>query len=207
LESLYEASQGEIQIDKKSNSSIADEYHIDTDYRDVREALINSSTLRNDIEIFKFDPENAGFGTGSAVISSVVLKDSGGVPLSWVIGGEVVILEIRCKTHQPMSRPIVGFQFKDRLGQIIFADNSYLTYCFESPAVDEGQELIARFEFHLPILPSGDYTLSVALAEGTQENHVQHHWMHDALSVKVHSSSVCFGLIGVPMKKITMAVQ
>jgi lipopolysaccharide transport system ATP-binding protein len=119
----------------------------------------------------------------------------------------VVILEIRCKTHQPISRPIVGFQFKDRLGQIIFADNTYLTYYFGSLAVDEGKELIVRFEFYLPILPSGDYTLSVALAEGTQENHVQHHWMHDALSVKVHSSSVCFGLIGVPMKKITMAVQ
>ena len=207
LESLYEASQGEIQIDKKSDFFIDDEFHIESDYRDVREALINNSTLRNDIEIFKFDPENAGFGTGSAVISSVVLKDSGGVPLSWVIGGEVVILEIRCKTHQPMSNPIVGFQFKDRLGQIIFADNTYLTYCFEFPAVDQGQELIARFEFHLPILPSGDYTISVALAEGTQENHVQHHWMHDALSVKVHSSSVCFGLIGVPMNKITMAVQ
>ena len=207
LESLYEASQGEIQIDKKSDFFIDDEFHIESDYRDVREALINNSTLRNDIEIFKFNPENSGFGTGTSIISSVILRDSVGVPLSWVIGGEMVILEIRCKARLPISSPIIGFQFKDRLGQIVFADNTYLTYRLDSPLVGEGKELIARFEFRLPILPSGDYTVAVALAEGTQENHVQLHWMHDALVVRAHASSICFGLIGVSMKKITMVAQ
>ena len=119
----------------------------------------------------------------------------------------MVTLEIRCKTQLLLSSPIIGFQFKDRLGQIVFADNTYLTYLLNPPVVAEGKEIIARFEFRLPILPSGDYTVAVALAEGTQENHVQLHWMHDALAVRAHASSICFGLIGVPMKKITMVAQ
>ncbi|MFZ2407748.1 MAG: Wzt carbohydrate-binding domain-containing protein, partial [Methylobacter sp.] len=206
LETLYESSQGEVQIDKAEFPE-ADECNTEPEYRDAREALINGSTLRNDIEVFKFEPENPGFGTDAAVISSVVLRGNDGAPLSWVVGGEDVILEIRCKAHEQILRPIVGFQFKDRLGQVVFADNTYLSYQFNSPAADAGNELIAKFEFRLPILPTGDYSVAVALAEGTQENHVQHHWIHEALIVRVHASSVCFGLVGVPMKKITLVAQ
>jgi lipopolysaccharide transport system ATP-binding protein len=73
--------------------------------------------------------------------------------------------------------------------------------------VNWGCEFTARFEFRLPILPTGDYSITVAVAEGTQDNHLQHHWLHDALIVRVHASSVCFGLMGVPMKKITLGGQ
>jgi lipopolysaccharide transport system ATP-binding protein len=206
LESLYEASQGESKIDK-TDLPVSIETHTDVEYRDVREALINASALRNDIEVFKFDPDKPSFGTGVAIISSVMLRDRDGKPLSWVVGGEDVILEIRCKAQDQLLGPIVGFQFKDRLGQVVFADNTYLSYRLNSPEVDAGNELIARFEFRLPILPTGDYSVTVALAEGTQETHVQHHWMHEALIVKVHASSICFGLVGVPMKKITLAAK
>jgi lipopolysaccharide transport system ATP-binding protein len=206
LESLYESSQGESKIDK-TDLPVSNENHIDSEYKDTREILINGSTLRNDIEIFQFDPEKPGFGIGSAIISSVVLRDNKGIPLSWVIGGEDVILEIRCKAQDQLLSPIVGFQFKDRLGQVVFADNTYLSYQFNTPVVDTGNELVARFEFRLPILPTGDYSVTVALAEGTQETHVQHHWMHEALIVKVHASSICFGLVGVPMKKITLVAK
>ena len=71
----------------------------------------------------------------------------------------------------------------------------------------QANELIARFEFRLPILPTGDYSITVAVADGTQESHVQQHWMHDALMIKVHASSICFGLVGIPMKKVTFANQ
>lgn len=205
LETLYESSQGDIQIDK-TDHSVSNEYHTDLEYKDAREALINGSTLRNDIEVFKFEPEKSGFGTDIAVISSVVLRSSDGAPLSWVVGGEDVILEIRCKAHEQILRPIVGFQFKDRLGQVVFTDNTYLSYQFNSPTVDAGKDLIAKFEFRLPILPTGDYSVTVALAEGTQENHVQHHWIHDALIIRVHASSVCQGLVGIPMKAICLYI-
>ena len=103
--------------------------------------------------------------------------------------------------------PIIGFQFKDRLGQVIFADNTFLSYENNTQSVEENGEIVAIFEFRLPILPSGEYGISVAIAEGTQNSHVQHHWMHDALMVSVHSSSVCFGLLGIPMKRISLTTH
>ena len=204
LSMLYELNQdirGIVEDEVRVESEVA---KFQGEYRDMRESFINSSTLRNDIEIFQFDESQAGFGTGDAEIISVKLLDACGTPLSWVIGGERVILEIRSLAHKNILRPIVGFNFKDRLGQAIFVDNTYYTYQYQAPTIAKDKVCLARFEFSLPVLPSGDYSFTAAIADGTQENHVQLHWKHDALIIKVHSSSVCFGLIGVPMKNITL---
>lgn len=174
---------------------------------DMRASLFNGSTLRNDIEVFQFDPDQAGFGTGEAKIVSVRLLEPSGAPLSWIVGGEEVVLEIRCLAQSDILRPIIGFQFKDRLGQVIFADNTFLVYQNSPVAAAAGTELTARFEFRLPVLPSGDYSISPAIADGTQDEHVQHHWLHDALIVRVHASSACFGLIGLPMTRISLEIE
>ncbi|MFN9775335.1 MAG: ABC transporter ATP-binding protein [Burkholderiales bacterium] len=172
--------------------------------RDVRADLIDRSTLRNDIEVFRFQPDARGFGTRQAMIASARLTDEHGQPLAWVVGGEIVRLEIRCDAREPIDSPIVGFLFKDRLGQTIFGDNTYLSYRDDAPRVPEGGSIVATFEFRMPVLPVGDYSLSIALADGTQEAHVQHHWIHEALIVRAHASATVFGLVGVPMRRITL---
>jgi lipopolysaccharide transport system ATP-binding protein len=207
LAALYQASQGDSQLDALPEAVQGSEDNKALEYRDMREAIINASTLRNDIEVFRFDPDQEDFGKGAARITSVRLLDPDGTPLSWVVGGEDVILEIRCHANEEVARPIVGFHFRDRLGQVVFADNTYLTHRFDTPYVQAGENLIAQFTFRMPILPSGDYSISPAIADGTQDEHVQHHWIHDALIVRVHASSICFGVIGVPMRKIILTKQ
>lgn len=207
LATLYESDQ---VVDGSLGSSGSTSHNQDQssiEERDMREALFHSSTLRNDIEIFRFSPESTGFGTGEAKIQSVRLLDLDGVPLSWIVGGENVILEIRCLAHKYIARPIIGFEFKDRLGQVVFGDNTYLIYQHNPQSVDQGGELIARFEFRMPVLPTGDYSFSAAIADGTQNEHVQLQWLHEALVVRVHASSTCFGLVGIPMKNITLTTK
>lgn len=206
LASIYEASQEIGGVAHEPESMKANQMESLVDYRDMRAELFNASTLRNDIEVFQFKPDRGGFGTGDASISSVKLLDSAGVPLAWIVGGEDVILTIRCIAHKNILRPIIGFQFKDRLGQVIFADNTFIMYEHFQQPVDRHGELVARFEFRLPVLPSGDYGMDVAVADGSQNSHIQHHWIHDALMIRVHSSHICHGLIGVPMKKINLQV-
>ena len=175
------------------------------DYYDSRKELIDSSNLRNDIEVFRFETSvETGFGTGGAEILSVRLNDSLGTPLSWVVGGEDVSLEVTCVAKMRLLSPIVGFQFKDHLGQIIFADNTFLSYQFAMPVVEFGKRISAEFHFKLPMLPAGDYSITAAIAEGSQNDHVQLHWRHDALTLRVHASAVGQGLVGVCMRKITL---
>lgn len=152
-------------------------------------------------------PAPTGFGTGDAKILSVQLLTQAGELLSWVVGGEAVMLDIRCAVCRDIQQPIVGFEWKDRLGQVIFSDNTFLAYLNDAPTLTAGIEVTARFEFQLPLLPSGDYSISPAIASGTQEEHVQHHWLHDAIMVRVHAQVPCLGLIGVPMKKISLRIE
>jgi lipopolysaccharide transport system ATP-binding protein len=204
LAALYESDQNVDGLPAYGASQSVTKTENAGEYRDMRDMLINASTLRNDIEVFRFDIEKEGFGTGEAKIVSVRLLNQNGAPLLWIVGGEDVVLEIRCDAYKEISHPIVGFQFKDRLGQVVFCDNTYLVYRHNPLSVQAGTTLIARFEFRLPKLPTGDYTISPAIADGTQEQHVQLHWLHDALALKVHASSVVMGIIGLTVKNISM---
>ena len=207
LATFYEENQDVTGTARQKSDTAVSLLENRSQYRDMRASLINSSTLRNDIEIFQFKPDQTGFGTGDAKITLVRLLDPTHAPMSWVVGGEEVVLEIRCLAIKEILRPIIGFQFKDRLGQVIFSDNTYLVYQNAPVIARAGNEVMATFAFRLPVLPSGDYSISPAIAEGSQAEHVQHHWLHDALMVRVHSTSVFFGLIGVPMEKINLEIQ
>ena len=133
---------------------------------------------------------------GGALIELVALQDNEGRRLDWIVGGEevTVCLRARVQSGQPLIRPIMGFYVKDRLGQALFGDNTFLVYQDEPVLAEPGSLLVARFRFRMPILPHGDYTISAAIADGTQHDHIQHHWWHDALYFKSHSSSQSHGL-------------
>jgi lipopolysaccharide transport system ATP-binding protein len=171
---------------------------------DQRLEFINHSPARNDIELFSFEPHESSFGKGGAQIKDVALLDSDERPLSWVVGGERVILRVQAETRSDVTGPIVGFYVKDRLGQFLFGDNTFLTFRDNPLDVRCGEVIEASFAFKMPILPVGDYSICVALAEGTQVRHIQHHWIHDAIQFRSHSSSVSTGLVGIPMSSIEM---
>ncbi|MDP9617089.1 UNVERIFIED_ORG: lipopolysaccharide transport system ATP-binding protein [Stenotrophomonas maltophilia] len=177
------------------------------EYVDMRQSLIDASNLRNDIQVFQFDENRASFGTGAATITSVQLLDAGGNPVNWAVGGQDVTLQVTVRTRDEIHRPIVGFVVKDKLGQIIFADNTYLSQRDLDMKVPPETTLVASFNFTFPVLPGGEYSISPAVAEGTQADHVQHQWIHDALILHVQSSAVCLGLFGVPMRRIEMEMK
>jgi lipopolysaccharide transport system ATP-binding protein len=173
----------------------------------MRLDYINTTQFRNDIELFEFSPETASFGAGGATIVSVEMLDANGAQCAWIVGGEKVSLVIRCKAVNRINSAIVGFYLKDTLGQYLFGDNTYVTYKSDPVTISAGQLFTAQFGFYMPLLPIGEYSIDVAIAEGTQEDHVQHRWVHDALVFKSHSSAVLRGLIGIPMHDIKLSVS
>jgi len=154
----------------------------------MRESLINTSTLRNDIEVFQFIPDQAGFGTGDAKIVSVRLLDQVAHLYHGPSGERMSSSIFGVWQAKKFCGPIVGFQFKDRLGQVVFADNTFLAYQHNSQAVAQGGGVVARFEFRLPVLPTGDYSIQPLLRKVHKTHIIHHHWMHDALIVRVHAS-------------------
>ena len=173
---------------------------------DQRLAFINQTQFRNDLELFAFRPGNEGNVTGAVRVEQVGFEDQHGRPLLWIVGGEAVTLVIEALALQELNDPIIGFYIKDRLGQNLFGDNTYLSYAAKSRKVQAGQRLVARFAFRMPVLAVGDYTVDIAVASGTQKEHLHHCWCSDVFCFKSHASSVHQGLIGIPMESIELGI-
>lgn len=207
LAAMYESNQGPSAVKTSRSSKLPLADVTTAEQHDMRRDFINDSSLRNDIEIVQFKEDAESFGKGGVTVTSVALLNQAGVSLLAVVGGENVSLVVVGKANQKVVGPIVGFFVKDRLGQTLFGDNTYLTYCTKPLTLPSGQVFRARFDFRMPILPVGDYSICVAVAEGTQVDHVQHQWIHDAVLIKSVSSSVSTGLIGIPMTRIEIALE
>lgn len=158
-------------------------------------------------ERFGMDDDSGGFGQGDAEILSVKLVGKDGHNITAVEGGEAVALHIRCLAKKSMTRPIVGFLIKDRLGQFLFGDNTFLTYRDRETPVDSGGTVEVQFAFDMPYLMGGDYSICVGLAEGTQEEHVIQHWIHDALIFTSLTRHGVRGLVGIEMRRIELATE
>ena len=202
LKVLYSDNQ-EVEGNQHEQPQLAE--HPEGEYYDMRRDFINGSKYRNDMEVFKFSNQSC-FGAGGAEIENVFFADVKGKPLSWIVGGEIVRLTIAVRVHTDMNSPIIGFTVKDRLGQWILGDNTYIMYQNAPVRAVAGQKLVAEFEFYMPTLQPGNYSIDCAVADGTQENHVQKQWLHDAV-VFVSHSSYTFSLFGAIMKKIDLRVQ
>lgn len=125
------------------------------------------------------------FGKGAAVVESVALCMAGsGAKAGVLLGGETVDLHLRVAGRQAIDHPIFGFTLNDRYGTTVLQAN---TFVYGAPAapLGPGEVRTVRFRFVLPALRNGEFTVSPAVAEGTQDAHIQHHWVHDALVVRV----------------------
>lgn len=201
LASNVEASQGQSEVSRLHRTrALGEPGHRWP--RDMRLDFINTSTRRNDIEIVDHEVTSAQFGLGGGLITTTELRDEKGATLTWCIGGEGVVLRVVVDVKKDIEMPIVGYYFRDRLGQNLFGDNTCISTAQRPISLRAGQRFAVEFRFRMPIFPLGDYTVTVAFAEGTQAEHVQHHWIHDALLIRSHSSSVCTGLVGIPVEDI-----
>jgi lipopolysaccharide transport system ATP-binding protein len=150
--------------------------------------------------------EARGWKTGGAEIVSVVLKQLSPGPEGVFEGGERVRMILRAKAHESLQNPILGFLVRDRLGQDLFGENT-LPFTDGVPTpIESGMTFEGVFEFILPMLPNGQYAVMASVANGNLYNHVQHHWMHDALIINISSSKVRWGLVGISFKSVNLKV-
>jgi lipopolysaccharide transport system ATP-binding protein len=158
--------------------------------------------IHNRIEISEFNPDAPWHGHGGALIENAYFCGFDGQPATQMEGGGEVELRIRCRAHRDLAAPIVGFMLRDRLGQNLFGDSSYLA-CRHAPlSVSAGEVFEAGFRFQLPFLARGAYSITVAITEGTQDDHIHVHWIEEAAVLTVHESPVNRGIIGIPARDI-----
>jgi len=173
-------------------------------YRDMRMAFINNSNLRNDIKIFEFSSVAKSYGNDGATIIYAGLEDLDGKKLSWMVGGEMARIVVEAMVSVKCENIIIGFNFKDELGQVLFAQHTYMD-TFQAPVSTEpGDTVEAIFTFRLPILPVGSYTVDAAVANGSPPEVERLLLSLDVFALRSHTSSVMRGLIGLSFDDIKL---
>lgn len=151
-----------------------------------------------------FNRDANHFGCGGASVVDAGLWDVGsGQRLTKVADGHEVDLRIVVHAEEAVERPIFGFYIKDRLGQNLLGENTSVD---DGPtvAITADEYVAARFRFRWPALAKGSYALTVAIADGSMEDHRQRHWMHDAVIFDVISSATRHGLVGLSITEVAI---
>lgn len=174
---------------------------------DSRMAALQAAGGGTRLRVFEFDAASTAseFGARDVVIERVLLHGESGQSLEVVNGGEIVTLCIEADVQRSVSNLIFGFYLKDRLGQRLFGDNTFLSTLQTPVDGAPGAKPSARFTFRMPMLPVGAYSFDVAIAAGTQDDHTQQHWIHDALTLRATDSSMRHGLVGIPMLNVAIS--
>jgi lipopolysaccharide transport system ATP-binding protein len=141
------------------------------------------------------------FGDRRVTIEAVRLVSQGssnGVAYA----GQVCEVGMALHAHHDIANPIVGFIVKDRLGREILGDNTDLLRK-ELPALSRGRRYVITFQMDAwPNLLEGEYSLAVAVADGALNDHLQCHYLHDALIFKSVPVRMPAGIFSVPNTKV-----
>jgi lipopolysaccharide transport system ATP-binding protein len=157
------------------------------------------------ISPFRHDAES--FGQNGGNIIGACFTDNSDHPLTEAQAGEIVKLVVTATTRKPMTFPAFGFIIKDRTGQYIIAESTDIPLRKNQIIIDKPAQIKTTFKFRMPTLIRGEYTVNLAFAEGPGDEHVQHHWIHDAISLKSTDKRLVHGLFGAQDMEISVVVK
>jgi lipopolysaccharide transport system ATP-binding protein len=128
-------------------------------------------------EVADWDSER-DYGNGQATITKVVMQDKDGAVTTTPQCGDAVRLEITARCNAFIKSFLAGFVVRDRTGQIIFGENSIGTNCLTAEC---SQNVSVSFDFAMPFLQPGSYSLSAAVSNGDALGFQVLHYKPDTL--------------------------
>lgn len=217
IEESMSRNQGSEQRNKEKDKLVLGNNCIDKEeaverWTDYRTKAINRSNMANNIHIVQFKEGNGlkeSYGGDIAKIKAGTIrlieeqKD-----IYNICGGEIVELTIEIDAMEKLNNVIAGFIVKNDKGLILFGDNTLNGIPGEIiKLADKGSTISARFIFTMPMLPKGEYTISLSVAVGDQKNHQICHWLNDAILLQSTNTTINAGMAGIPMHSIRMKVN
>ena len=134
------------------------------------------------------------FGNGAARILGVEMLDENGSPTREARGGRIIILRISAEFLKDVSRPILGYTMRDRLGVDISACNTNFAGSV-LPSARSGQIYTSDFRIHLPRMAPGSYSIAPAVADGDLLRHDMCDWIDNALIFNLQAEGLVYGTL------------
>jgi len=155
-------------------------------------------------EMADWDSER-DYGDGKATITRVVMRDKDGAATTTPPCGEAVRLELSARCHAVIEGFLAGFVVRDRTGQIVFGENTIGTNRLRA----EGEQNVSVFfEFIMPFLRPGSYSLSAAVSNGDAMGFQVLHYKPDTLILEpMVGNRAIHGVFATTSMAIKLTVQ
>lgn len=152
--------------------------------------------------------DSHGWKTGYAELMEIIIRPiNGNKANSPLRGGEEVEIYILAKAIKSLKNPVLGFIVKDSLGQCIFGEHTLAARDIgPSQRCEPGCLIAGTFVLWFPMLPTGTYALTAAIADGDETSNTQHHWAEDAAIISVSASKIRYGLAGAFISDISLSL-
>lgn len=158
-----------------------EEHQDNRDYDDEGEGIVNSEN-KDTVKLPLLKSGLVAKGNGKAEITHCALLDDNGNVTEFLEPKKQVCVISRVSFKETIQRPLYGITVYDRLGNVMFSLNSEML----GIRLPKGEGVVDyNLQFKLPRLNQGDFTVSVAVAQGYQEDHEQLCWYDDALVFRV----------------------
>jgi lipopolysaccharide transport system ATP-binding protein len=165
----------------------------------------------NKIIVSPFNSSSASFGLGGTKIIDAGYFDAEGRRLSELSGGDMARFSIMLTSEKHIRFPAVGLALKDRLGQAVFTEST--TWAFDGQYGERKLEFLpgdivrVDFDHKVPDLFEGEYAITIAVAEGYGHDHVQHHYMHEALILRSSGRRLLHGITGFADLRLAIRIS
>jgi len=140
----------------------------------------NQGTNQPQAELADWDIER-DYGNGHAKIMEALIIDQQGQPTASPRCGDIIRLRITARCLNHIENFMAGFIVRNRTGMLIWGENN----------IDHGRlraspnELVEiNFEFRMPFLSPGSYSLSAAISEGDSAMPVPMHYKPDLMIIE-----------------------
>lgn len=110
---------------------------------------------------------------------------------------EDISTHIFVKFNMDMEHLIIGFVLENSKGLPVYDINNYINQQQGVSGYD-GQVLEIVYNYKMPRLMKGQYIVSVAIAQGTQENHVMKTWLHGTNEIEIINKGYNSSYIEIP---------
>jgi len=120
------------------------------------------------------------FGMHLASIQRVAFLDEQFMPIYQLKGGENVYFLMEIKVFEDLEDVFIGFLINNNKGEAILGINNFIYNNFIKK-VEKNRVFIGLFYFQIPKLACGKYSISSAVAMGSQLCHEQLDWIHDCI--------------------------
>jgi lipopolysaccharide transport system ATP-binding protein len=159
---------------------------------------VNSSAIqcsRTEMPVVRTIPNvDHRFGSTEATVLGVELLDPNGNSTREVFGGQKAAIRISVQFNCDIEQPIIGYTLRDRMGIEISASNTSFIEHYLPPA-QKGQIMTSEFQIDFPLLSSGSYSISPAVAKGSLLMHDMCDWIDNALVFTIRTQELVYGIM------------